>query len=257
MQPVREDRHRFTLDNRQLSQGIATLRTEGSAYEREKSDMVENHAKWKKKKPDLPVMYTKICHAMTPQTPFLSGRDPSGHRQSGLFRTDHFGREGKGSPVGVCCVRCSMIANILTDKHSKNGGSGGVLTGQQACFPLETGDGSFSQIKLNAGSASRETPALEIHLRVSVGRVVAIVTSQAMLAGQTATSPVATGEGRGAAQSLPEHTSEPHTPSLFFVCVIFMRGDGGGSIPTRIFSGTTGTISLFLCQKNAFRGFEL
>lgn len=162
MQPVREDRHRFTLDNRQLSQGIATLRTEGRDQMREKSDMVENHAKWKKKKPKLHVMYTKICHAMTPQTLLLSGKDPSGHRQSRLFRADHCGREGKGSPLAVGCVRCSMIANILTDKHSKNGGSGGVLTRQQACFPLTTGDGSFAQVVLNAGCASREKPALQI-----------------------------------------------------------------------------------------------
>lgn len=162
MQSVREDRHRFTLDNRQLSQGIATLRTEGSAQMREKSDMVENHAKWKKKKPKLPVMYTKICHARTPQSMILSGKDPSRHRQSRLFRADHCGREGKGSPVEMCCVGCSMIARIFTDKHSKNGGSGGVLTRQQACFPLATGDGSFTLAVLNAGCASRETPALEI-----------------------------------------------------------------------------------------------
>ena len=177
MQPVREDRHRFTLDNRQLSQGIATLRTEGSANERENSDMVENHSKWKKKKPKLHVMCTKICHAMTPQSMILSGKDPSGHRQSRLFRADHCGREGKGSPVEMCCVGCSMIARIFTDKHSKNGGSGGVLTSQQACFPLATGDGSFSQIIQNAGCASREKPALEIHLRVSVGRALAVVAS--------------------------------------------------------------------------------
>ncbi len=173
---------------------------------REKSDMVENHAKWKKKKPKLHVMCTNICHAMTPQTPFLSGRDPSGHRQSGLFRTDHFGREGKGSPVGVCCVRCSMIANILTDKHSKNGGSGGVLTRQQACFPLATGDGSFSQIKLNAGSASRETPALQI------------------IGGMSVRPAMRQEKDGGADQSLPGRTSEPQTTLPFYACEKTSKG---------------------------------